>query len=113
MKHLSCEKAGFMSLSCESTGVTDETSKRDIYVAYVWRCTTRTCIHTNRIQIGKTNDVSRYNACFLKFAIVWHSIATLVGSDLPTSKFVSDQLEHSHGNLDFFSRSERRHSSNL
>ena len=38
MKHLSCEKAGFMSLSCESTGVTDETSKRDIYVAYVWRC---------------------------------------------------------------------------
>ena len=45
---------------------------------------------------------SRYNACFLKLAIVWHSMATLVGSDLSTSKFVSDQLEHSHGNLVFF-----------
>jgi len=38
MKYLSCVKAGFMSLSCESTHVTYETSKRDGYVSYIWRC---------------------------------------------------------------------------
>ena len=40
MKYLSCDKAGFMSLSCESTRVTYETSKRDGFVSYIWRCTT-------------------------------------------------------------------------
>jgi hypothetical protein len=39
MKYLSCDKAGFMSLSCESMCVTYETSKRDSYVSYIWRCT--------------------------------------------------------------------------
>ena len=53
MKHLSCEKAGFMSLSCESTGVTDETSKRDIYVAYVWRCKVSKSIR----EWGKPNTI--------------------------------------------------------
>ena len=70
--------------------------------------TTRTCIHTSRIQIGNTNhgfrDIESFssNACFLRLAIVWHSMATLVGPILPTS-FASDQLERSHGNAVFFS----------
>ena len=41
MKYLSCDKAGFMSLSCESTRVTYETSKRDGFVSYIWRCIMR------------------------------------------------------------------------
>ena len=32
------QSAGFMSLSCESTRVTYETSKRDGFVSYIWRC---------------------------------------------------------------------------
>ena len=42
------------------------------------------------------------NACFLRLAIVWHSMATLEGPNLPTS-FASDQLERSHVNVVFFS----------
>ena len=41
------------------------------------------------------------NACFLRLAIVWHSMATLAGPNLPTSS-ASDQLERSHGNVVFF-----------
>ena len=39
MKYLSCDEAGFMSLSCELTCVTYETLKRDGFVSYIWRCT--------------------------------------------------------------------------
>jgi hypothetical protein len=38
MKYVSCNKAGFMSRSCESTYVTYETLKRDSYISYIWRC---------------------------------------------------------------------------
>ena len=38
MKYLSCDEAGFISLSCESTRATYETLKRDGYVSYIWRC---------------------------------------------------------------------------
>ena len=38
MKYLSCDEAGFMSLSCELTCVTYETLKRDGFVSYIWRC---------------------------------------------------------------------------
>jgi hypothetical protein len=38
MKNLSCDEADFISLSCESIRVTYETSKRDGYVSYIWRC---------------------------------------------------------------------------
>ena len=38
MKYLSCNEAGFMSLSCELTCVTYETLKCDGVVSYIWRC---------------------------------------------------------------------------
>ena len=41
MKYLSCDEAGFMSLSCELTCVTYETLKRDGVVSYIWRCSYR------------------------------------------------------------------------
>ena len=48
MKYLSCDEAGFMSLSCELTCVTYETLKRDGFVSYIWRCT------------GDTPDIGAY-----------------------------------------------------
>ena len=43
IKYLSCDEAGFMSLSCELTCVTYETLKHDGFVSYIWRCSQESC----------------------------------------------------------------------
>ena len=56
MKYLSCDEAGFMSLSCELTCVTYETLKRDGFVSYIWRCTCRGESRGNLANAGKAGD---------------------------------------------------------
>ena len=38
MKYLSCDEAGFMSLSCELMHITYETLKCDSFISYIWWC---------------------------------------------------------------------------